>query len=103
MKILLIVLLQIICVQLSAQQSSYPKNVFIITTDGLRWQEVFGGADKDIISDTEFVKDTALTKEMYWAESPEERRKKLMPFFWSTIAGKGQLHGNRQYKNKVNV
>ena len=103
MKILLVLLLQIVCIQLPAQQSPAPKNVFIITTDGLRWQEVFNGADAQIISDAEFVKDTALTKEMYWAETPEERRKKLMPFFWSTIAGKGQLHGNRHYKNQVNV
>lgn len=103
MKIILFVLLQIICTSLWAQQSSTPKNVFIITTDGLRWQEVFNGADEKIITDNEFVKDTSLTKEMYWAESPEERRKKLMPFFWGTLASKGQLHGNRGYKNKVNV
>ncbi|MBC7933935.1 MAG: alkaline phosphatase family protein [Rhizobacter sp.] len=103
MKITAFVLLQFFCIQLSAQQPLTPKNVFIITTDGLRWQEVFNGADARVITDTEFVKDTSLTKEMYWAESPEERRKKLMPFFWSTIAAKGQLHGNRGYKNKVNV
>ncbi len=24
-----------------------------------------------------------------------------MPFFWTTIAGKGQLYGNRTYGNKV--
>lgn len=103
MKIILFVLLQILCIQLSAQQNIAPKNVFIITTDGLRWQEIFNGADKDIITDVDFVKDTSLTKEMYWAESPEERRKKLMPFLWSTVASKGQLHGNRQYGNKVDV
>lgn len=103
MKILLFVLLQIICIQLAAQQPSAPKNVFIITTDGMRWQEVFNGADEKILTDIDFVKDTALTREMYWAESPEERRKKLMPFLWSTIASKGQLHGNRAYNNKVDV
>ena len=102
MKILLFVLLQFFCIQLPAQQPA-PKNVFIITTDGMRWQEVFGGADEKIITDPDFVKDTALTREMYWAGSPEERRKKLMPFLWSTIAGKGQVHGNRYYNNKVNV
>ena len=103
MKITGFFLLQLICMQLCAQPQPAPKNVFIITTDGLRWQEVFNGADKSVITDTEFVKDTALTKEMYWAESPQERRKKLMPFFWSTIAAKGQLHGNRSYNNKVDV
>src|SRR5690606_164352 len=41
-------------------------------------------------------------KEMFWAATPEERRRKLMPFFWSVIAGQGQLYGNRKYDNKVN-
>jgi len=103
MKILLFVLLQLTCISLTAQQSATPKNVFIITTDGMRWQEIFNGADEKILTDIDFVKDTALTREMYWAASPEERRKKLMPFLWSTIASKGQLHGNRTYHNKVSV
>ncbi|RYY70173.1 MAG: phosphoglyceromutase [Chitinophagaceae bacterium] len=102
MKIYLIALLQFICTA-SFTQPVNPKNVFIITTDGLRWQEVFNGADEKIITDVDFVKDTMLTKEMFWAESPEERRKKLMPFFWSILANRGQLHGNRKFSNKVNV
>lgn len=103
MKLFLCALLQLCCMAIFAQENKEPLNVFIITTDGLRWQEVFKGADEQIINDPEFVKDTALTKEMYWASTAEERRKKLMPFFWSTIAGKGQLHGNRTLNNKVNV
>jgi hypothetical protein len=103
MKHYLFVLLQFFCATVYAQDHSPAKNIFIITTDGLRWQEVFNGADERIITDDEFVKDTTLTKEMYWAESTEERRKKLMPFLWTTIASNGQLHGNRGYKNKVDV
>lgn len=103
MKFYFFALLQLFCGAIPAQNLSTPKNIFIITTDGLRWQEVFNGADKNIITDNDFVKDSSLTKEMYWAETPEERRKKLMPFLWSTIAARGQLHGNRGYKNKVNV
>ncbi|HEY1869434.1 MAG TPA: alkaline phosphatase family protein, partial [Chitinophagaceae bacterium] len=33
----------------------------------------------------------------------EERRKKLMPFFWNVIAKKGQVYGNRYFNNKVNT
>ncbi|HSN62443.1 MAG TPA: alkaline phosphatase family protein, partial [Ferruginibacter sp.] len=85
------------------QPSPEALNVFISTTDGLRWQEVFNGADDDILQNNQFVKDTLLTNEMYGGISSDEKRKKLMPFFWSTLARQGQLHGNRVYNNKVDV
>jgi len=82
---------------------SKPQNIFIITTDGFRWQEVFTGADSILISSAKYTTDTALTKDMYWDDSMEERRKKLMPFFWNVIAKKGQLYGNRLLNNRVNM
>lgn len=84
-------------------QTIKAQNIFIITTDGLRWQEVFKGADSSIINNPAFVADTSLVKQMYWDVAPEERRKKLMPFFWNVIAKQGQLYGNRVIENKVNV
>jgi len=88
---------------LAAQPPAPAKNIFIITTDGFRWQEVFNGADSMLINNPEFVKDTALTKELYWAGDAGERRKKLMPFLWNVVATRGQLYGNRQLNNKMNV
>jgi predicted AlkP superfamily pyrophosphatase or phosphodiesterase len=80
-----------------------PENkLFIITLDGFRWEELFKGADPRLINDPD-LSDTSLTKALYWASTPEERRSKLMPFFWSVIARQGELFGNRDYKNKVNV
>jgi hypothetical protein len=79
------------------------KNIFIITTDGYRWQEVFTGADSVLINNPVAVKDTGIIKEQFWDENPLVRRKKLMPFFWSVIAKKGQLYGNRNYGNLVNT
>ncbi len=87
----------------TAQKESKPHNVFIITTDGFRWQEVFGGADSLLMKDTSFVQDTALIRQQYWSEDLTERRKKLLPFFWNVIAEKGRLSGNRAYGNEVNV
>ncbi|MDZ4810049.1 MAG: alkaline phosphatase family protein [Bacteroidota bacterium] len=78
-------------------------NVFIITTDGFRWQEVFNGADSAIINSEKFTPDASTIKTMYWAATADERRKKLMPFFWNVLAAKGQVFGNRVYDNKVNV
>jgi Metalloenzyme superfamily len=103
MKIPLILTAIFIYCNSSAQTSLKTKNVFIITTDGFRWQEVFSGADSTIISNTEYVQDTSLIKDLYWDENVVERRKKLMPFFWNVIAKKGQLYGNRTENSKVNV
>lgn len=75
----------------------------IITLDGLRWQEVFKGADSIIINDPNYNADVATSKALYWAATEEERRKKLMPFVWNILATKGELFGNRQFANNMNV
>ena len=87
----------------AAQPSSKTPNIFIITIDGFRWQELYEGADPHLVTNPDFVSDTSLTKEMYWDSTAELRRRKLMPFFWNVIAEKGQLYGNRTFHNKVNV
>ncbi|MEI8073698.1 MAG: phosphoglyceromutase [Bacteroidota bacterium] len=86
-----------------AQSQSPTRNIIIITTDGFRWQEIFKGADSAILHNVDQVKDTALMCQQYWDDSFIERRKKLMPFFWNVIAKQGQLSGNREFKNDVNV
>lgn len=84
---------------LDAQQT---ENIFIISFDGLRWQEVFNGADSLLINDSGYVKDPEALTERFWHNNPMKRREILMPFFWNVIAKEGQLYGNRRYGNKVN-
>lgn len=80
------------------------KNIILISIDGYRWQEVFHGADPAILFNRKYrVQDSALLISKYWAGTVNERREKLMPFFWKTIALKGQLYGNRDLGNLVNV
>lgn len=96
----------LVCLQLLSLQAQPPfktRHVFIITTDGFRWQEVFKGADSILINNPEYVRDTALVKALYWDDDANIRRKKLMPFFWNVIAQKGQLYGNRSLGSRVNV
>ena len=70
--------------------------VIVITTDGYRWQELFHGIDTSIVKVKRFSKgDSARLITQYWSTDLNERRKKLMPFFWGELASKGQLHGNR--------
>jgi len=45
------------------------ENVLIITTDGFRWQEMFGGMDKEIAQDKRFNQgDSLLIFRNYWSE-----------------------------------
>ena len=75
----------------------------IITIDGLRWQEVFLGADGNLLSDEVQTGDTALARQTYWRPTPEERREVLMPFTWNTLAPKGLIIGNRAKNSKMQV
>lgn len=77
--------------------------LFIITLDGLRWQEVFNGADAALLNDAEYTTNPAHTKALYWSANVEERRKKLMPFFWNVLSRQGELFGNRRHGNYMNV
>ena len=84
----------------SAQQA---ENIIIITTDGYRWQELFKGMDSAIANNSKFNQDdSSYIFEKYWSSNENERRKKLMPFFWSNIVNHGQIYGNRKFDNKVN-
>ena len=80
------------------------ENIIVITTDGFRWQELFKGMDETIAKDARFNQDdSAGIFKIFGAASETEKRKKLLPFFWNTIAAKGQIHGNRTLGSKVNV
>jgi hypothetical protein len=75
--------------------SNKTENVFLITVDGFRWQEVFNGADALLMNQEHGgVADTNRLNAAFWRPTPGERRRALLPFFWSTIAQEGQLYGN---------
>lgn len=78
------------------------ENVVIVTLDGMRWQEVFGGADSVLINNVNYAHDTADLKAKFWSDDSLQRRQKLFPFLWSTMASEGQLYGNRHYGNLMN-
>ncbi len=82
------------------------KNVLLVTIDGLRGQEVFGGAEDALISKEHGgVSDGALAalRAEFGGATADERRRKLLPFFWSTIAKQGQVFGNRALNSPASV
>lgn len=85
------------------------QNVILVMIDGMRWQEIFRGADPSLIptpgpkwlGDPE--KMAAAAELEYSGASADERRRKLMPFLWSVMATRGQLFGNRDLGSDAHV
>lgn len=88
---------------MGALAQSPAQNVFVITLDGTRWQEIFKGADESLLRNPSYVKDSSLMLQQFGHSDNEERRRRLMPFFLSVLAQQGQLMGNRELENNVNV
>jgi hypothetical protein len=85
------------------------ENVIVVMIDGMRWQEVFRGADQDLIKtlgpdSLDAAKErTASAEQHYWRPTPKERRRALMPFLWSVVAAQGQIFGNRDLGSDSHV
>jgi hypothetical protein len=73
------------------------RNVVLIVADGLRWQEIFTGADATLLNSKYggvWDKPDDLRKD-FWREDAAERRAALFPFLWGTVAKQGQIFGNQ--------
>jgi hypothetical protein len=82
---------------LHAESPLRTRNVVLIVSDGLRWQEIFTGADPTLLNETNggiWDKEADLRRE-YWRDDPAERRRALFPFLWNTVAVRGQIFGNQ--------
>lgn len=72
------------------------ENVVLIVTDGVRWQDVFRGPERRLMSRTPGgVGDTAALIRDLWRDDPQQRRATLFPFLWSTVARQGVIYGNQ--------
>ena len=73
------------------------RNVVLIVSDGLRWQEIFTGADPTLMNSEHggIWADPVALKREFWREDVAQRRQALFPFLWSTIAKQGQIFGNQ--------
>jgi hypothetical protein len=77
-----ITLLAVFAFSAAAQTPRRTENVILVMTDGLRWQEVFKGAEASLMTDKQH-------------ELAPGQREALLPFFWQTVAKEGQIYGNR--------
>lgn len=71
------------------------RNVLWVTLDGLRWQELLGGADEGLLNkESGGVKDIPALRREFWRETAEARRAVLLPFVWNELIPRGQLFGD---------
>ena len=82
---------------------SKARNVFLLTIDGLRWQEVFRGLDESLATNTEYNERLEDIKARYWTDSKEDRAASLMPFLHSTFLQQGTVVGNRDKNSCARV
>lgn len=100
MKTLLFCCFALIALSIHAQEKTPVENLVVITLDGMRWQEIFGGMDAALASDRVYSQgDSAGIFKKYGTGN---KREKLMPFLWSVLAKEGQIYGNRTLGSKVN-
>lgn len=90
-----------------APQSARPlktRNLILVTTDGLRWEEVFGGGDPSLMTKKEGgVSQIPELRRDFFRETPKERREAMMPFLWGEIARHGQIFGNAEIGSVASV
>jgi hypothetical protein len=82
--------------------------VVLVTADGLRHQELFQGVDPELMKEenkkASGIESLGAMRERFWADSPKERREKLMPFFWKELAANhGVVFGNLALGSKAVV
>lgn len=100
MRIILALCLCYVGLTSAFSQELKTKKVIIVTLDGFRWKELYEGVDQKILA-SKYTRKPELVSH-FNDSTTVGSREKLMPFVWSTVAAKGQLYGNRNYKNEVN-
>ena len=79
-------------------------NVLIVTFDGFRWQELFGGYDASLNTKTDGgVKSPETLADRFDRETPEARREALLPFIWGVVAREGQVFGDATHRSRVRI
>jgi Type I phosphodiesterase / nucleotide pyrophosphatase len=81
------------------------RRVVLVVSDGLRWQEVFRGADSAILfgDAASAGGDMGATRRRYWRPTLAARRAALMPFVSGTMAREGRAFGNRDAGSRVDA
>ncbi len=78
-------------------------NIFLVTLDGLRWQEVFRGLDESLAANGDYSERSETIIARYGASSAEDSAAALMPFLHNTVFRDGTVVGNRDRNSCARV
>lgn len=78
-------------------------HLVLVTLDGLRWQELFRGYDEAILQHPDSTRRPAALRLQFGAQTAAQKRARLMPFFWHTIAEQGVLIGNQDKQSVMKL
>lgn len=92
-----LLLAALLCASVSApaDETKEDRNVVVVMIDGLRWQEVFRGADSSIVSSHDAMESPLANNVNNQFVNVADRRNALMPFVAGEIASRGVLIGDR--------
>jgi hypothetical protein len=82
---------------LSLSVKAEPK-VVLVSIDGVRWQEVFAGADPQLYQQSRWVKTPELIRQFKPAQAES-----LMPFLHKVVSQQGIMVGDRSQGSAINV
>jgi hypothetical protein len=83
-------------------QPAPERHVIVITIDGLRWQEFFGGAAAEYFKRNRDGSGGE-PERRFWRGTAEARRSALLPFVWREISRKGQIFGDADAGSTVRL
>jgi hypothetical protein len=81
------------------------RNVVLIVLDGVRWQEVFTGADATLMNEKyggSWESETLLNTR-FGGTTAQQRRERVFPFLWQVVAKQGQIFGNQKLGSVAQV
>ena len=101
----LLVCAALVSATLLAQQSpAVATSVIVVTFDGLRWQEFFGGMQRELLTrEAGGVREAVDVEQRFGGATAEERRRKLLPFIWTVVAKQGQVFGDAERGSPARV
>ena len=93
-KVILIVLAVLLSRPTAAKRDN-DRRVILIMVDGLRWQDVYTGADAALVANNKYTRNKRCIKDFIGIDDTTRRRAALMPFVWSYVQANGLMIGNR--------
>lgn len=79
------------------------RNMILVTSDGLRWQELFRGMDPLLMHEKRAGMGNQALRQRFGRATPDERREVLTLFFCGALAPKGLVLGNLTRNSSVRV